>query len=361
MIPPSFQIFADGSPEWETCNRSLAAAGVQIPLPHHPGWARARRGIASRGVGLRGPDGNWVAAFSVHVAPSRALPGFHLLRVERFGEGLPPSVWSTAVDALAEVLHREARVLRLGVEVFSADDERRARLGELLGAAGFVQQASARNWSRTLVLDLRRSEDELFASFSTLARRAIRAVAKGPLEVRPVDDTGFADRLDALSCETFARTGARYERRWDWAGVIELTREVPESSRLIGLFRTDRQGPDSLLGFAWGWWNGQSVSYFAGASARPTDLGRVWIVHPLFWDLITWGKRIGATMFDLGGVSAGTVESGDPVAGISDFKRLFSRDVADIADDWILEPRWLPARVAAAVSAGTAWMRKMAR
>jgi len=129
--------------------------------------------------------------------------------------------------------------------VFSADRECRARLGELLGEAGFAQQPSAKNWSTTLVLDLRRSEDEIFASFSTLARRAIRAVAKGPLEVRPVDDAGFAHRLDALSGETFARTGAQYEARWDWAGVIELAREVPESSRLIGLFRTDRQGPDS--------------------------------------------------------------------------------------------------------------------
>jgi len=361
LIPTSFQIFAHGSPEWESCHRALAAASVRIPLPHNPEWARARRGIESRGVGLRDPDGNWVAAFSVHVAPSRALPGFRLLRVERFGEGLPRSVWSTAVDALAEVLRREPRVLKLSVEVFSADGECRARLGELLGEAGFAQQPSAKNWSTTLVLDLRRSEDEIFASFSTLARRAIRAVAKGPLEVRPIDDCGLADRLNALSRETFARTGARYEAWWDWAGVIELTRQVPQSSRLIGLFRTDRQGPDSLLGFAWGWWNGQSVSYFAGASARPTDLGRVWIVHPLFWDLITWGKRIGATIYDLGGVSGGTVESGDPVAGISDFKRLFSKDVAAIADDWILEPRWLPARMAAAVSAGTAWIQKITR
>jgi len=361
IAEPDFQFFADGSPEWEACNRSLAAAGVRIPLPHHREWARARRGIKSRGVGLRGADGNWVAAFSVHVAPSRALPGFKLLRVERFGEGLPPSVWSTAVDALKEIVHREARILRLGVEVFSADGECRARLGELLGEAGFAQQPSAKNWSTTLVLDLRRSEDEIFAAFSSSARRAIRAVAKGPLEVRPIDDRGLADRLDALSRETFARTGARYEARWHWAGVIDLTREVPQSSRLVGLFRTDRQGPDALLGFAWGWWNGQSVSYFAGASARPTDLGRVWIVHPLFWDLITWGKTIGATTFDLGGVSGGTVESGDPVAGISDFKRLFSKDVAHIADDWILEPRWLPARVAAAVHAGAAWIQQIWR
>src|SRR5207247_10441227 len=128
------------------------------------------------------------------------------------------------------------------------------------------QDPTARNWSYTLLLDLRRSEDEIFAACSSSARRAIRAVAKGPLEVRLVDDARLADRLDALLRETFARTGARYEARWDWARVIELTREVPHSTRLIGMFRTDRQGPHSLLGFAWGWWNGQSASYLAGAS-----------------------------------------------------------------------------------------------
>ena len=75
--------------------------------------------------------------------------------------------------------------------------------------------------------------------------------------------------------------------------------------------------------------------------------------------LLSTIKEVGT--FDLGGVSGGTVESGDPVAGISDFKRLFSKDVAHIADDWILEPRWLPARVAAAVHAGAAWIQKIWR
>src|SRR5207247_10738470 len=36
VAKPGFQCFAHGSPEWEACNRSLAAAGVRIPLPRHP-------------------------------------------------------------------------------------------------------------------------------------------------------------------------------------------------------------------------------------------------------------------------------------------------------------------------------------
>lgn len=354
-------LLRDGSAEREACEQDLAHAGIRLPLPHRAGWALARRGVESLCVVLRAQDGRCVGAFAIDEAASCAVPGLRLLRVERFGEAVPRPLWPAAVDALVGVAHGERRVLRLTVEVFSQDGETRARLGELLAQGGFARAAITRNWRTTLTLDLRPSEDELLASFSTLARRALRSVAKLPVQVRPVDDTRLADRLEGLSRETFARTGGRYEGLWDWAGVVELSRRIPDAARLVGLFRTDREGPDALLGFAWGWWNGQSVSYVAGASSRPSDLGRVWVVHPLFWDLILWAKRGGATWFDLGGVTTGTTGSGDPVGGISDFKRLFSKHMADVADDWVLEPRWLPARLAAVVSSGARWLSQVVR
>ena len=84
-------------------------------------------------------------------------------------------------------------------------------------------------------------------------------------------------------------------------------------------------------------------------------------MHPLFWDLIVWAKRIGASWFDLGGVTAGSVGSGDPVGGISDFKRLFSKQMIDVAEDWEFEPRPVPARLATLVSAGAGWLSRVAR
>ncbi len=354
------ELLRDGSAEREACERALANAGIRLPLPHRTGWTRVRRSTESVLVALRAAGGDWVGAFGLHVAASRALPGLRLLRVERFGEALPRALWTAAVDALGEVA-REPRVLRLAVEVFSRDDNARAIMGELLAGSGFVRAAITRNWDRTLALDLQPSESELFASFSPTARRAIRAAANLPVQVRLIDDLTLGERLDALSCAAYARTGARYQPLWNWPGVIELAQRAPDASRLVGLFRTDQQGPDALLGFAWGWWNGQSVSYFAGGSARPSDLQRVGIVHPLFWDLIVWAKRIGATWFDLGGVTAGTAGSGDPVGGISDFKRLFSKQTTNVAEDWVFEPRPVLARIAALVSTGAGWLSRKAR
>ena len=356
-----FDVFDAGSPQWEECERALANAGIRLPLAHRAGWARVRRGVSSQLVALRGTDGDWVAAFGVYAAASRALPGFRLLRVERFGEAVPRAAWAAAAEALVALARRQPRVLRLSVELFSRDDNTRATLGELLERNGMERAATTRNWGRTLALDLQPSEDQILASFSPTARRAIRAVAKLPVQVRLIDDRALASRMEALSCETFARTGGEYQALWDWAGVIELSDSMPDASRLVGLFRTDKEGPEALLGFAWGCWNGQSVSYLAGASTRPTDQQRVGIVHPLFWDLIGWAKGTGGTWFDLGGVTAGTVGSGDPVGGISDFKRLFSKDAIDVADDWVFTPRRLPAGVAAILSTGAAWLSRVVR
>ena len=364
-MPSGVELFRDGSAEWDAYERSLAAAGVRLPLPHRAGWRLARKGVESLRVLLRASDGACAGAFAIQAAPSRALPGFRVLRVERFGEALPRDRWAAAVDALVAVAHRERRVLRLTVEVFSRDREIRARLGELLARAGFVRALTVRNWSTTLLLDLQPSEIDLLASFSASARRGIRSVQQHPLQVRVVDDCRLGDRLEALSRETRERTGGRYEALWDWAGVIELSRRVPDAARLVGLFRTDREGPDALLGFSWGWWNGQSVSYFAGASSRPSDLGRLHIGYPLMWDLIVWAKRAGATWFDFGGVTAGTAGSGDPLGGISDFKRLFGKETAEVAEDWVLEPRKFVARLAGLVgsaarlswvASGSAWL-----
>ncbi|HVH68728.1 MAG TPA: GNAT family N-acetyltransferase [Gemmatimonadales bacterium] len=358
--PVRIDVMANSSDERAACERALARAGIRLPLPHRAAWAKTRPAVRSLLVALRGADGDWAAAVGMHAAASRALPGFRLLRVERFGETVPRALWRAAVDALTEVARREPRVLRLSVEVFSRDDSTRAGLGELLARNGF-KRATARNWETTLALDLQPREEDLFASLSPTARRAIRGVAKHPVQIRLIDDRHLAPRMEALSIETFARTGGHYQSLWDWAGVIELSRDSPDASRLVGLFRTDRQEAEALLGFAWGCWNGQSVSYFTGASTRPKDLRRIGIVYPLFWDLIRWAKQAGATWFDLGGVTPGGLDSGDPVGGISDFKRLFSKETVNVAEDWVLEPHPIPARLAGLVSSAVAWLRRAAR
>ena len=88
--------------------------------------------------------------------------------------------------------------------------------------------------------------------------------------------------------------------------------------------------------------------YADSASVRPDDI-RLAVTYPILWDLITWAKRGGASWFDLGGITLGHATDGDPLGGISDFKRFFTEDLIDVGEEWRFPLHSLRARLAAFV------------
>jgi hypothetical protein len=138
--------------------------------------------------------------------------------------------------------------------------------------------------------------------------------------------------------------------RHAWAEILALSEERPELSRVVGLFRSDRDGPTGLLSFAWGCHHGDHAHYATAASTRRTDL-RIPMAYPLAWDLMLWARRNGATTFDFGGITMGSSGGDDPLGGISDFKRRFTDRVVEVGEEWIFEPSPWRARAARWVSA----------
>src|SRR5262249_45901427 len=156
-------------------------------------------------------------------------------------------------------------------------------------------------YTHTLALDLTPSEEDIFRSFQASARRNIRAMAKHPVCILPIEEDACASRMDALLRETLARTGGTSHAR-DLHGLIELSRSAPSTSRLVGLFRTDQTGPNALLAFARACAHGDHAHYDLAASTRETDL-KIPLAYALCWDLIVWARQGGASWFDFGGVT----------------------------------------------------------
>jgi hypothetical protein len=285
---------------------------------------------------------------------SRALPGHLLLRAERFGHSLPRELWAVSVEALTKLARRSARVLRVQVEVFSPEADTRQGLAAHLRACGFRPAHEHRSYANTLTIDLRPDEESILASFRPNTRRIIRSVGKHPVQLRPIDDSAWVGRMAALYRETMSRTGGA-PQECNWAGRIELSRQVPEQSRVVGLFRTDQDGPESLLAFAWACAHGDHVCYHAAASTRQADL-KISLAYPVVWDLVCWARRHGALWFDFGGITMGSLDSEDRLGGISDFKRHFSKTVATVGEEWLLEPHRSQAQLARLVRAGADWV-----
>ena len=338
---------------------ALVASGVPLSVYWTRAWADAFSDDAAFYAVSAGTSPR--LGLAVSRAPSRALRGHWLWRVRQFNAETDPAIVSATIGHLAAQARGDARVLRLSVDLFSRDEAARTEAGRQLEALGFHRVAAPRDYARTLVLDLPASLDVLWESAGYAAvRRKVRVVQRAPLDVRVIDDPSLADRMGALLDQTFARTGSSTTRP-DFPAIMRLGQLAPDASRLVGMFRTDVTGPDALVAFAWGTRHGAYAVYDVAASSRESSVRKYPLAYALMWDLIRWSHASGASWFDFGGVTMGSQHDGDPLGGISEFKRAFSEDVATVRTEWAYEPHALRAWVARGVSEMAAALQRRRR
>lgn len=348
------ELLEDLGPERARCEATLLAAGLPLPVQHRTAWARVHPERAPWFVAVKAASAGYQAGFAVDVSRSRALPGHLLLRVEKFGPALCDGARAAGLRALAHIARSRPRVLRASVHVYAQDAGMRGRVATLLRELGFRPAVHTRTYSRTVLVDLAPEEDRILASFHPSTRRNIRQIAEQPFQVRPIVGPAPVRRIEALLGESLARTGGPPPSE-DWEAVTALSDRCPELSRLAGLFRADVPGPEALVACAWGLNHGDHADNPATGMTRLPG-ARTPFTYALAWDLIRWAKRTGARWFDFGGVTMGHVGEGDPLGGISDFKRGFSSTIVAVGEEWTLEPHALRGHLAAALSSASSWV-----
>ncbi len=349
-------VVAPGASGRESAEQAIIDAGFPLPLSYREASARCGASNPSTLIVVRDETEVCLGGLALETRGVSFPPAHRVARVERLGASMAPEAVGCAVDALLRVVAADSRILRVNVELFARDPALRSAIAGRLSATGFERSIVPNCYTSTLVIDLAPDIDTVFGSLERSARRNIRATAKHPVIVRPIDDPGAEARMNDLVREALARTGGRAHTR-KWAEIIRFSLTNPSLSRLVGFYRTDVTGPDSLVAFAWGRSHGDHVEYADSGSIRPTDL-RVALSYALVWDLIVWAKASGAQWFDLGGVTPGTADAnGDPLGGISDFKRFFSSQVEEVGEEWVLTPPTARARLARAAHAKIAALR----
>jgi Acetyltransferase (GNAT) domain len=342
-------------PQRQLCEEQMAATGVALPLVYRSALTPPEE--AQNELMLAVLDGanccrGGIALTQRHV---KAFPGHYVLRLPYLGATLTDEQLTVTLPALVEYVQSNGRILRLQIELFSRSAEHRARMGAALSQLGCVRVPRQNGYERTLVIDLSPPLESIFAGLHRSARRNIREPAKRGYVIAPITDTVFAEHMEQLAVETMARTGGVHQTQ-PWAHLIRFSRENPSLSRMVGVFAPGASGPDSLLAYAWGRWNGDHVQYSHAASTRDVP-ARVACGYPLLWDLISWAKAQGAAWFDLGGVTSGHHEDGaDPLGGISDFKRFFSEEVVNVSEEWVLAPHSWRSKLAQHIHRRLGWL-----
>ncbi|HEY0674471.1 MAG TPA: GNAT family N-acetyltransferase [Longimicrobiales bacterium] len=348
VAPWRIDIVPAGTPAHTQYELQLRSRGVALPFASHAATAALSELSPAVFIAILDADGQCAGGFAAQARPAPLLPGHQLLRVEQLGSNVPLQATDAMVAALRKWIEKQRRVLRLSVDVFAFDAARRGSISATLARHGFRRSKFANGYTETAVLDLAPTEDELFSSLHHSARRKIRQVEKRGLQIRTVDDPSFHDRMNALLQETYARTQGNIPER-NWRERIALSTTDPDRSRIVGLFVPDETGPQSLIAYAWGCHGDDHVYYSEAASTRATGEHRVAVAYGLMWDLIRWAKRTGARLFDMGGITHGTHDDDDPLGGISDFKRYFSRQTLEVREEWILDDHSLRAVAVGAV------------
>jgi len=179
------------------------------------------------------------------------------------------------------------------------------------------------------------------------------------LRSQVISDPVYAERLDELQQQAMTRTGGK-PPSLDWQGVIKMSNENPSLSRVAGLFPGDDLAPEKHGSVSLGLQPRRQRGVPSSGSTRRTDV-KIPFGYLLAWDMIRWAKEIGVGWFDMGGVTLAE-DNETELEGISRFKRYFSREVAEVGAEWILEPAPMVAKMATAVSSGASrvrgWMRK---
>jgi hypothetical protein len=353
------EIFRHLDSQRQRFETELLDAGVPLPLPHRLAWATANPSASFWFIGARDADGKACCGFAIEIGLSRALPGHRIFRVERFGPALTEKAREIGLRGLAQLAQTQRRILRVNLEVLSRETIVRNAIAHTAVELGFKQPKNQKSYTDTIVIDLRPSESDIFASLHATARRHIRAIGKNPVALRAITEQGYADRMKHLVGETMARTDGP-PLGDDWATIIKLSKQHPHLSRLSGIYSEKLSGADALLAFAWGRNHGDHVDYAVAASTRLTDL-KLPLGYAPAWDLMCWAKRNGAAWFDFGGITAGTRRDDDPLGGISAFKRYFSGQAVTVAAEWMLEPAPVRATLANLISSGATWVSNTLR
>lgn len=339
------RLFRAPGPERSAFLSALRSAGeIPVPPEAEPGFPNRERVWL---LAFSDADGCPRSCVAITAGWSRAAPGFRLLRVSQFGTGVSPESMDVVTRGLAWVAQRR-NVLRINVEVFYVDRVSHGDSVQAFLRAGF-QEWPPLSYSQTILIDLRRTEAELLASFHSTCRRHIRALEKNGLVCRPLTELVYVDRLHALLRETMGRTGGAYVPV-NWRGWIEFITANPLSGHIVGIFRDGRMEAAALLGYVFGRRRGERVEYAAAASTRSPDL-RAPLHYAPTWDLIRWARTTGAVWFDFGGVAVEGEAGWHRMAGIARFKRSFSDNVVHVCTELALQPRPGLARVASFVSA----------
>jgi lipid II:glycine glycyltransferase (peptidoglycan interpeptide bridge formation enzyme) len=236
--------------------------------------------------------------------------------------------WSQFWTALDDICKEENAIfLRVEPDIWQPIDE--SFMNRQL--PGFIGTSQTIQPTRTIMMDLQPSEDDLLMAMKSKTRYNIRLAERKDVIVRPTADVAAFHRmmLTTGNRDEFGIHSLAYYQR-----AYELFSEKDACVLLIAEYQD--QPLAGLMAFA----HGETAWYFYGASTNQ-ERNRM-PTYLLQWEAMLWAKEKGCKRYDLWGVpdypekvlEDQFIERSDGLWGVYRFKRGFGGEVRRTIGAW---------------------------
>ncbi|MEE6281135.1 lipid II:glycine glycyltransferase FemX [Georgenia sp. MJ170] len=298
------------------------ASGTPLPIEQAPVWSRFDDRVAGREHWGR-------LAYSDDAGPAAVVS---LTKVH--GPGGLNYLWAKngPVWLVEPTAAREADLRRRLVASLKEIDPRLVyvRLHARAEATDLRPVLQGITYDRTVVVDLDRSEDDVFAAMKQQGRRAIRKAMKDESLVA-AEETGLGPAEFAELYEVFVETGEREgfgphpaQRYLDMLETLG-----PEHARVFVVRREGR-----VLAWALVVVSDRAALYSVGASSA--EARQAYAADLLHWTIIRTLRDEGVTSYDLAGAGS---ERFPGLNGLTQFKTKFEKEITEVAPAWDLPVR----------------------
>lgn len=210
----------------------------------------------------------------------------------RYGRTFDPEIFSALLEALRiEFSVRRKAVLRLSPPLLGEEDQKYAQT--ILEKNGFVA-TSHTTQSRTLVLDLAPSLDDLRIGLEKTWRSSLSKAERSGLEVRSGTGPEFFEVFTRLYDDMLVR-----KKFTPGANYLEFIKMQPllcenQKMRIWVCLHEGRPINGAILSPF-----GTPIYLFGASGEPPTGANGSYLLQ---WDMVKWLKEKGAKTYDLGGI-----------------------------------------------------------
>jgi len=291
-------------------------------------------------------SGRCVGVLSAEVHPSPRFSGSTIVIARRISASTEPSVLLALLAQLDQLATDELGARRVVISLVGSTQAELDRAASLMPSLGFEPSARPKVPAHTILLDLRDGEEALLRNARPSLRRSLREVVRLPIRCDSIRSVLLVDRLKQIKQASYARHGS-VPPPLPFAGFVETASAHPDAFSLIGLYRDDVIGADSLIAFEFTSFDGRlATSEHAGMVSTRVDGRSVPGGYATLWESIRWAIRRGAVAFDLGGISMPGDSTYEATRTIAQFKRNFGGEiVTGLEREFVKRPNTFTARL----------------